>query len=370
MGIHVPEEFGGSGMSFTQCCIAIEELAKVDPAISVIVDIQNTLINTSLMRFGTPEQQATWLPRLCSDTLASFCLSESTSGSDAFALKTSAKHNEADDTYTINGSKLWISNAKEAGLFLVLANVDPSLGHRGITAFLVERETPGLIVGKKEDKLGIRASSTCEVVFDNLVVPGSAILGKKGEGYKIAIEGLNEGRIGIGAQMLGLAQGAFSHAMDYLHERKQFGNRIADFQGVQFDMARTRTDIEASKLMVYNAARLKDAGEPFVLEAAMCKLYTSQAAERVASQCVEFYGGVGYTKVRSACVCDVCVFDVCVCDVYVSSELIFLAYDICNAQEYPAEKYFRDAKIGSIYEGTSNLQMATIAKIISSSYTK
>jgi len=331
MGVETPSEYGGAGLSFMQSCLVIEELAKIDPAISVIVDIQNTLLNTSLMKYGTPEQKSQWLPRLATDTLGSFCLSESGSGSDAFAMKTTATL-QKDGTYKINGTKQWISNAREAGFFLVFANADPSKGYKGITAFLVARDTPGLNIGKKEDKMGIRASSTCELSFDDMVVSPDSILGGVGNGYKIAIGSLNEGRIGIGAQMVGLAQGAFDAAMPYIHARKQFGQTISSFQGVQFSVASMATEIEAARLMVYNAARLKEAGQPFLQQAAMAKLKASQVAERVASQAIEWMGGVGFTK------------------------------------EFPNEKFYRDAKIGTIYEGTSNLQMQTIAKNISKQY--
>lgn len=330
MGIETKPELGGSGFSFTQACLAIEELAKTDPAISVIVDIQNTLINTIVNKFGNDEQRKLYLPRLATETLGSFCLSEAQSGSDAFALQTQAR--KVGNSYVINGSKMWISNAYEAGLFLVFANADPSKGYKGITGFVVEKGAKGLRVGKKEDKLGIRASSTCELVFEDVEVPASAVLGGEGVGYKIAIEALNEGRIGIAAQMVGLAQGAFNAAMPYIHQRKQFGKPIASFQGMQFSFAQAATDIEAARLLMLNAARLKDAGQPFRKEAAMAKLYCSQVAEKVASKSIEWLGGVGFTK------------------------------------EFPVEKYFRDAKIGSIYEGTTNLQLQTIAKMISDDY--
>lgn len=309
MGVETPLEYGGGGMSFTQSCIVIEELAKVDPAISVIVDIQNTLINTSILKYGSEALKKQWLPRLATDTLGSFCLSESGSGSDAFAMSTRAEK-QADGSFVLNGSKMWISNAKEAGLFLIFANADPSKGYKGITAFLVPAGTPGLTVGKSENKLGIRASSTCELSFENLRVPAASILGKEGEGYKIAIGSLNEGRIGIGAQMVGLAAGAFEAPMDYIHSRKQFGAVIASYQGMQFSVAQMATEIECARLMVYNAARLKEQGLPFIQEAAMAKLKASQVAERVASQAVEWMGGIGFTK------------------------------------DCPSEKFYRDAKIG------------------------
>eukprot|EP00300_Choanocystis_sp_HF-7_P016725 c19516_g1_i1.p1 GENE.c19516_g1_i1~~c19516_g1_i1.p1 ORF type:complete len:414 (-),score=93.22 c19516_g1_i1:364-1605(-) len=330
MGIDIPERYGGSGLGFTSSCIVIEEIAKVDAAAAVCIDVQNTLVNNALLRFGTEEQKQFWLPRLAENTVGSFCLSEAGSGSDAFALKTKAVKSGED--YVLNGSKCWITNAGEAGLFLVLASVDLSKGYKGITAFLVDKSNPGLSLGKKEDKLGIRASSTHEVILTDCKVHESCVLGEVGKGYKIAIETLNEGRIGIGAQMIGLAQGAFDYALDYMHQRKQFGQRIADFQGMQMQYAQAACDIEAARLLVYNAARLKESHMPFVTEAAMAKLVSSQVANRVAGQCIEWLGGVGFTK------------------------------------EFSAEKYFRDAKIGQIYEGTSNLQLVTIAKQLSAKY--
>lgn len=324
MGIEIPEEFGGQGGSFTQALIAIEELAAVDPSASVIVDVQNTLVNNALMRWGTLEQKRRWLPRLANEYAGSYALSEAQAGSDAFALTATAS--ESNGHFTLTGRKLWITNAAEAGLFLVFATVNPSAGYRGITCFLVERDTPGFQVGRKEDKLGIRASSTCELILNDVLVPASHVLGEVGKGYKIAIETLNEGRIGIGAQMTGLAAGALRHARAYAKERKQFGQEIASFQGVQFDLARMATDLEAARLLVYNAARLREAGKPFLKEAAMAKYFASHIAETVASRAVEIFGGVGFTK------------------------------------DYPVEKLYRDAKIGRIYEGTSNMQLATIAK--------
>lgn len=324
MAIDVPETYGGQGGYFFQSILAIEELAKVDPSAAVIVDVQNTLFNNAILRWASEEQKRKYLPRLASDTLASYALSEAGSGSDAFALATRAV--DAGDHYKLTGRKLWITNAGEAGLFLLFANVNPEAGYKGITAFLVEREFPGFKVGKKEDKLGIRASSTCELILDDCRVPKANVVGEVGKGYKIAIETLNEGRIGIGAQMAGLAQGALDHALAYAQQRKQFGKLIAEFQGVQFDLAEMAVDVEAARLMVYNAARLRDAGAPFVTEAAMCKYFASQVAERVASRAVEVLGGVGFTK------------------------------------DYPVEKLYRDAKIGRIYEGTSNMQRVTIAK--------
>lgn len=324
MAVDVAEGYGGQGGSFFQSILAIEELAKVDPSAAVIVDVQNTLCNAALQRWGNEDQKRRYLPRLGRDTVGAYALSEAGSGSDAFALATRAI--EDDSGYRLTGRKLWITNAAEAGLFLVFANADPAEGYRGITAFLVDRGTPGLSVGKKEDKLGIRASSTCEVVLDDCRVAKENILGEVGKGYKVAIETLNEGRIGIAAQMTGLAQGALHHALAYSKERKQFGKRIAEFQGVQFDLAEMAVDVEASRLMTYNAARLRDAGLPFVTEAAMAKYFASQVAERVASRAVEVFGGVGFTK------------------------------------DFPVEKLYRDAKIGRIYEGTSNMQRLTIAK--------
>ena len=324
MGIEIPEEHGGQGGSFFQTVLAIEELAKVDPSASVIVDVQNTLCNSALLKWGSEDQKRRYLPRLSKDTVGCYALSEAGSGSDAFALVTRAV--EDGDHFRLTGRKLWITNAAEAGLFLVFANVNPAAGYKGITAFLVEREFAGLEVGKKEDKLGIRASSTCEVILEDCKVPKTNILGTLGQGYKVAIETLNEGRIGIGAQMTGLAQGALDHALGYARERKQFGKPIAEFQGVQFQLAEMATEIEGARLLVYNAARLRDAGLPFVTEGAMCKFFASEMAERVASRAVEIFGGVGFTK------------------------------------DYPVEKLYRDAKIGRIYEGTSNMQRATIAK--------
>lgn len=324
MGISVSEEHGGQGGSFFQAVLAIEELAKVDPSVSVVVDVQNTLVIAAIERWGNAEQKHKFLPRLARDTVGSYALSEASAGSDAFAL--AARATREGDCYRITGRKLWITNAAEAGLFIVFATVDPNAGYKGITAFLVERDSSGLSIGKKEDKLGIRASSTCEVILDDCRVPAENGLGDIGKGYKIAIETLNEGRIGIGAQMLGLAQGALQHALAYAKERKQFGKAIAEFQGVQFELAEMAVDVEAARLMVYNAARLRDAGLPFVNEAAMAKYFASQVAERVASRAIEVLGGVGFTK------------------------------------DYPVEKLYRDAKIGRIYEGTSNMQRITIAK--------
>ncbi|MGD0630190.1 MAG: acyl-CoA dehydrogenase [Terracidiphilus sp.] len=326
MGIEVPEALGGAGGSFFDAVLAIEAISTVDPAVAVLVDVHNTLVVNALRRWATPAQQQQWLPRLASDTVGAYALSEAGSGSDAFALQTRAE--PVAGGFRLNGRKLWISNAREAGLFIVFATIDPGAGYRGITAFLVEKGMQGFTVGRKEDKLGIRASSTCELIFDNCEVAEANLLGEPGKGYKIAIETLNEGRIGIGAQMLGLAEGAWGHAVRYAKERRQFGKAIADFQAVQFTLAEMATEIEAAKLMVYNAARLKDAGLPYMREAAMTKLFGSQVAERVASQCVEVFGGNGFVR------------------------------------DYPAEKYYRDAKVGKIYEGTSNMQLATIAKSV------
>ncbi|HEV8413179.1 MAG TPA: acyl-CoA dehydrogenase [Bryobacteraceae bacterium] len=324
MAVDVPEEYGGQGGTFFQTILAIEELAKVDPSASVIVDVQNTLFNNALVRWANDAQRRRWLPRAAKDAVASYALSEAGSGSDAFALTTRAV--ESGEEYRLTGRKLWITNAAEANLFLLFATINPEAGYKGITAFLIERNFPGFTVGKKEDKLGIRASSTCELILDDCRVPKDNVIGEVGQGYKIAIETLNQGRIGIGAQMTGLAEGALGHALDYARERKQFGKPIAEFQGVQFELAEMAVEVEASRLMVYNAARLKDAGRPYLMEAAMCKYYASQVAERVASKAVEVLGGVGFTK------------------------------------DYPVEKLYRDAKIGRIYEGTSNMQRLTIAK--------
>jgi alkylation response protein AidB-like acyl-CoA dehydrogenase len=324
MGIEIPEEYGGVGASFFSSILAVEEISAVDPAIGVLVDVQNTLTVNALLRWGTEAQKQQYLPRMATDTICSYALSEASSGSDAFALTTTARADG--DHYILNGRKLWISNAAEAGLFIVFTTVDPTAGYKGITAFLVERDATGFTVGKKEDKLGIRASSTCELLFDDCRVPAANILGEIGKGYKIAIETLNEGRIGIAAQLLGLATGAWTHAAKYSQERRQFGKPIAEFQAVQFALAEMATDIEASRLMVYNTARRKLAGLPFLKEAAMTKYFVSQVAERVASKAVEIFGGYGFVK------------------------------------DYPVEKLYRDAKIGTIYEGTSNMQLATIAK--------
>ena len=324
MGIEVPEEYGGQGGTFFDAVLAVQALSRVDPSVSVVVDVQNTLVINALLRWATDEQKRRYLPQACSETVCSYALSEAGSGSDAFAMKTRARRR--DDGFVLDGRKLWITNAKEAGLFLVFANADPEAGHRGITAFLVERDFPGLAVGKKEDKLGIRASSTCELLFDNCFVPLENVLGEVGLGYRIAIETLNEGRIAIGAQMLGVAEGALGHALAYLRERKQFGRRLSDFQGIQFQAADLATQVEAAKLLVWNAARLKDSGKDFLRAGAMAKYCASETAVRVTAQCVDLFGGVGYTE------------------------------------DYPVAKLYRDAKIGTIYEGTSNMQLQTIAK--------
>jgi short-chain 2-methylacyl-CoA dehydrogenase len=326
MGIDVKEEYGGQGGTFFQSILAIEELAKIDPSASVIVDVQNTLVNNAIERWSTPEQKTRYLPRLATTSVGAYALSEAQSGSDAFALSTRAV--EDGNGFRLSGRKLWITNADEADIFLVFATVDPAAGYHGITCFVVEKGAPGFRVGKKEDKLGIRASSTCELILDEVAVGREQIVGEIGKGYKIAIETLNEGRIGIAAQMLGLAEGALDHALQYARERKQFGKRIGDFQGVQFDLAEMATRIEAGRLMVYNAARLRDAGQPFVTQAAMAKYFCSTMAEDVASKSIEVLGGIGFTR------------------------------------DFPVEKLYRDAKIGRIYEGTSNMQRVTIAKAL------
>lgn len=324
MGIEIPEKFGGQEGTFFQAVLAVEELSAVDPAAGVIVDVQNTLVINALLRWASDAQKQQYLPKLAKDTVASYALSEAASGSDAFALQTRATLDGG--CWVLNGRKLWITNAGEAGLFLVFANVNPEAGYKGITCFLVERDFPGFQVGRKEDKLGIRASSTCELVLDNCRVPAANVLGEVGKGYKIAIETLNEGRIAIGGQMIGLARGALDHAIAYSKQRKQFGKPIAEFQAVQLDLARMAVNLEAARLLVYNAARLREAGAPFLREAAMAKYFGSQIAEETASLAVEIFGGVGFTK------------------------------------DYPVEKLYRDAKIGRIYEGTSNMQLVTIAR--------
>src|SRR3954468_14844966 len=326
MGIEIPDAFGGGGASFFHSVLAVEALSRVDPSIGVMVDVQNTLVINALLRWGNDDVKSRFLPKMATSLIGAYALSEAGSGSDAFALTTRAS--DSGSEWRLTGRKLWITNGNEAGLFIVFANVDPAAGYRGITAFLVERGCPGFSVGKKEDKLGIRASSTCELLFEDCRVPKANVLGEAGKGYKVAIETLNEGRIGIGAQMIGLAQGALDHTIAYVRERKQFGKAIADFQGVQFQIARAATEIEAARLLVYNAARLRDAKLPFLTEAAMCKIFSSEVAERTASLAVNLFGGNGFVK------------------------------------EYPVEKLYRDQKIGQIYEGTSNLQLQTIAKNI------
>jgi alkylation response protein AidB-like acyl-CoA dehydrogenase len=326
MGIEIPDTFGGGGASFFHSVLAVEALSRVDPSIGVLVDVQNTLVINALIRWGSDDIKRRYLPKMAASTIGAYGLSEAGSGSDAFALTTRAA--ERDGQWAITGRKLWITNGNEADLFIVFANINPEAGYRGITAFLVERGFPGFTVGKKEDKLGIRASSTCELLFDECRVPKANVLGEVGKGYKVAIETLNEGRIGIGAQMIGLAQGALDHAIKYTKERKQFGKAIAEFQAVQHQLARAATDVEAARLLVYNAARLRDAQQPFLTEAAMCKIFSSEVAERTASLAVNLFGGNGFVK------------------------------------EYPVEKLYRDAKIGQIYEGTTNLQLQTIAKNI------
>jgi alkylation response protein AidB-like acyl-CoA dehydrogenase len=326
MGIEVPEQYGGGAGTFFEAILAVEEMSRVDASAGVIVDVQNTLVNNAFLRWSTEEQKKRYLPKMTADTVGAYALSEAGSGSDAFALQTKAELKGSD--YVLNGRKLWITNGKEAGIFILFATIDPSAGYKGITAFIIEKNFPGFTVGKKEDKLGIRASSTCELILEDCRVPKSNVLGEAGKGYKIAIETLNEGRIGIGAQMAGVARGAWEYAAKYAQERKQFGKTLADFQGIQFQLAQMATEIEAARLMVYNAARMKDAGMNFVKEAAMAKLFCSQVAERVTSLAIEIYGGYGFTK------------------------------------DYPVEKYWRDSKIGKIYEGTSNMQLSTIAKLV------
>lgn len=325
MGVESPEKYGGAGSTFTMACLAVEELARVDGSISVLMDVQNTLVTNAFLKWGSEALKEKYLPKMATEWVGAYALSESGSGSDAFALKTRGE--AKGDKYILNGSKLWITNGKEATVFIVFANIDLAKGYKGITAFIVEKGMPGFTVGKKEDKLGIRASSTTELLFENCEVPAGNILGEVGKGYKIAIETLNEGRIGIGAQMLGIAQGAYEAALNYTKSREQFGKSIASFQGVQFQLAQMRTELEAARLMVYNAARLKDSGQDFIESAAMAKLYSSKAAEKITSLAVDLFGGNGFTK------------------------------------EYPVEKFWRDAKIGQIYEGTTNMQLQTIAKI-------
>ena len=326
MGIEIPEQYGGGGGKFFEAILAVEELSRVDASAGVVVDVQNTLVNNAFLRWGNESQKKRYLPRMAADTVGAYALSEAGSGSDAFGLQTRAELKGSD--YVLNGRKMWITNGKEAGIFILFATLDPSAGYKGITAFIVEKDFAGFTVGKKEDKLGIRASSTCELILEDCKVPKENVIGEVGKGYKIAIETLNEGRIGIGAQMAGVARGAWEFACKYAKERKQFGKPISDFQGIQFQIAQMATEIEAARLMVYNCARMKDAGVNFVKEAAMTKLFCSQVAERVTSLAIEVYGGYGFTK------------------------------------DYPVEKYWRDSKIGKIYEGTSNMQLATIAKLV------
>lgn len=326
MGVEVPEAYGGAGSSFFNAILVVEELSKVDASVGVMVDVQNTLVDNCLVRWGTEAQKKTYLPQLCQEKVGAYALSEAGSGSDAFALVTRATPKGSG--FVLNGSKLWITNAEEAGIFVVFATVDPAAGYKGITAFIVERDMPGFSVSRKENKLGIRASSTCELSLADVEVGPGQVLGQVGKGYKVAIETLNEGRIGIAAQMLGLAEGALAHALAYARERKQFGKPIFTFQAVQMRLAECASKIEAAKLMTYNAARMKDAGLPFIREAAMAKYFTSQVAEFVASECLEIFGGYGFVK------------------------------------DYPAEKYFRDSKIGKIYEGTTFMQLQTIAKLL------
>jgi butyryl-CoA dehydrogenase/short/branched chain acyl-CoA dehydrogenase len=326
MGIEIPDNFGGAGATFFMSVLAVEELARVDASVAVLVDVQNTLVNNALLRWGSEDLKARYFPKLAAGWVGAYALSEAGSGSDAFAL--SCRAYDKGDHYELTGRKLWITNAAEAELFIVMANLDPAKGYKGITAFVVERSCPGFQIGKKEDKLGIRASSTCELIFEGCRVPRANVLGQPGRGYKIAIETLNEGRIGIGAQMVGVAQGAFEHALRYSQERQQFGKPIAEFQAVQFLLSELATEIEASRLLTYNAARLRDSGASFIKEAAMAKLFASRAAEHVTSKAVEIYGGYGFTR------------------------------------EYPVEKFFRDQKVGQIYEGTTNMQLLVIAKQI------
>lgn len=325
MGIESPEKFGGAGSSFTMACIAIEEIGRVDGSVSVLCDVQNTLVTNAILRYANDGLKEKYLPKLAREWVGAYCLSESSSGSDAFALKCRAE--KKDGKWILNGNKLWITNGKEASFFIVFANMDISKGYKGITAFIVEKGFKGFTVGKKEDKLGIRASSTCELIFENCEVPEANVLGEIGKGYKIAIETLNEGRIGIGAQMIGIAGGAYDATLNYIKTREQFGKAIGQFQGVQFQLAQMRIELEAARLMVYNAARLKDAGQDFIESAAMAKYFSSKVAEKISSLAIDLFGGNGFTK------------------------------------EYPVEKYWRDAKIGQIYEGTSNMQLQTIAKI-------
>ncbi len=326
MGIEIPEEFGGSGADFFTSVLVVEELSRIDPAVAILVDVHNTLVVTALRRWGSEELRAYYLPKLASEWVSAYALSEAGSGSDAFAL--SCRATQEGQEWVLDGRKLWITSGVEASTFIVFATVDPDAGHKGITAFMVDRDTDGFSVGKKEDKLGIRASSTTELILDAVKVPSSKVLGEVGEGYKVAIETLNEGRIGIGAQMVGTAQGALDHTLTYVKEREQFGRPVGEFQGVRFQLADAATELEASRLLVYNAARLRDAGEDFLVPAAMAKLHSSRMAQRVTSLCIDLYGGYGFTK------------------------------------EYPVEKFYRDSKIGTIYEGTTNMQLRTIAEAL------
>jgi len=330
LGIEIPEKYSGSGLSFMSSILAIEEVSKFDPVIGGFIDLQNTILNTIFLKWGNEEQKSKYLPKLATNTIGSFCLSESGSGSDAFALQTNAR--KEGDNYIINGTKCWISAAREAGVYVVMATLDKNKGYKGITSFIIDRENPGISIGKIEKKMGLQASSTCEVIFKDCVVNKKSILGKEGEGYKLSIEILNEGRIGIAAQQLGVSQGALNEMIPYINQRKQFGKSISSFQGVQFDIAQMSTEIEAARLLTYNAARLKENGKNFVKEAAMAKLYSSLLSEKVASKCLELLGGVGYTK------------------------------------EFGIEKLFRDCKVGQIYEGTSNIQLLTIAKEVLKNY--
>lgn len=326
MGIEVPEKYQGGGGTFFMSIVAIEEISKVDASAGVFMDVQNTLVNNAFLRWGSEETKQKYLPQLANEKVGAYCLSEAGSGSDAFALKATAE--DEGDHYKLNGAKLWITNANEADIFLVFANLNPEAGYKGITAFIVERDFEGFSVSKKENKMGIRASSTCEILLEDCIVPKENVLGEVGKGYKVAIETLNEGRIGIGAQMIGIAQGAFDAALAYTQERKQFGQAISDFQGVQFQLAKMATEIETARLLVYNSARLKENGESFLKEAAMAKYHSSEVAERVSSLAIDLFGGYGYVK------------------------------------EYPVEKFYRDSKIGKIYEGTSNMQLNTISKLL------
>jgi len=332
MGVEIPEKYGGAGMNFTSAIVGIEELARIDPSVSVMVDVHNTLVNTAVLKYGTEETKQKWLPKLATDTVGSFCLSEPVSGSDAFALKTKAE--KMTDGYKISGSKMWITNSMEANFFIVFANLDPSKGYKGITAFIIDKDTPGFSIAKKEKKLGIRASSTCVINFDDVEIPKGNLLGEEGEGYKYAISLLNEGRIGIAAQMTGLALGAFENAAKYVwNDRKQFGTLVGEFQGMQHQLAQAYTEITAARALVFNAARKKEAGLDFVKDAAMAKLFASQVAGRVSGSAVEWMGGMGFVR------------------------------------EGLAEKFFRDSKIGAIYEGTSNIQLTTIARMLQREYT-